>query len=299
MESAASRGRAPFSGKIGSSGPRSFARRLRTDAEFHGEWARRYPELKDEAIAETLADPAVMESFRTGDELPREFGLALDERVVEFPWVIARRPTGDVLDAGSALNHRVVLEPLLPSVRSLTITTFTPDAERELPGPRYVAADLRELPFEDRSFDTVVSISTLEHVGMDNSEYGSSEPRSDDPDREMGRALDELRRVLRPGGRLLLTVPYGRREDHGWLRQFDRRGLRRLLERSRMRLDELVVYRHTLAGWHVSGLWRASLARYRNFHAQPTPQRDCASAARAVACAELSLPPASGSSDQV
>jgi SAM-dependent methyltransferase len=299
MKHAASRGRVAYSGAIGGLHPRAFARRLRSDREFLDEFARRYPALKDEVLAEAMADPEIMERFRSGAELPPEFGLALDERLVEFPWVVAKAPSGDVLDAGSALNQRVALDRVLPLVRSLTITTFTPGAEEEHPGPRYVAADLRELPFDDESFDTVVSVSTLEHVGMDNSEYGSTEPRSEDPDKEMGRALDELRRVLRPGGRVLLTVPYGRNEDHGWLRQFNRRGLRRLLDRSGLRVDELIVYRHSLAGWQVSGLWRASLARYRNFHARPQPQRDCASAARAVACAELSLPSASGSSDQV
>lgn len=50
-------------------------------------------------------------------------------------------------------------------------------------------ADASELPFEDRSFDVAVCIEVLEHL---------FEPQ---------RALAEIRRILRPGGRLIVTVP--------------------------------------------------------------------------------------------
>ncbi len=55
--------------------------------------------------------------------------------------------------------------------------------------------DVRALPFEHESFDAVVSNSTLDHLeGID----------------EVATALGEIHRVLRPGGRLVLTVdnPY-------------------------------------------------------------------------------------------
>ena len=55
--------------------------------------------------------------------------------------------------------------------------------------------DVRAMPFEDESFDAVVSNSTLDHLeGID----------------EFATALGEIHRVIRPGGRLVLTVdnPY-------------------------------------------------------------------------------------------
>jgi len=53
---------------------------------------------------------------------------------------------------------------------------------------RYLAGSLTELPFANGAFDVVVCNSVLEHIPQD------------------GQALAEMRRVLRPGGRLVLTV---------------------------------------------------------------------------------------------
>ncbi|HVP39709.1 MAG TPA: class I SAM-dependent methyltransferase [Candidatus Saccharimonadales bacterium] len=56
---------------------------------------------------------------------------------------------------------------------------------------RLVQANVKQLPFPDRSFDRVVSVEMLEHVFR--------------PDRPA--AFAEMARVLRPGGRLALSTP--------------------------------------------------------------------------------------------
>jgi SAM-dependent methyltransferase len=54
-----------------------------------------------------------------------------------------------------------------------------------------IAADVRSLPFESGSFDLVISSSTLDHFR---------------DLRDLKPSLEELQRVLRPGGRLIVTV---------------------------------------------------------------------------------------------
>jgi len=64
------------------------------------------------------------------------------------------------------------------------------EAARRYPWLTVVEGDATALPFEDGSVDAVVMLDVLEHV---------PEPRA---------ALTEARRVLRPGGALVLSVPH-------------------------------------------------------------------------------------------
>jgi SAM-dependent methyltransferase len=247
-------------------------------------------------VAELLDDPAVLRGFAGGARFPVDLGPGFDERVVEYPWLLSRKPAGRVLDAGSVLNHAHILDRVLPRVAQLTITTLVPEPQ-SFPerGVDYVYADLRELPFADAAFDTVVCLSTLEHVGMDNEVYGAAEPRSENPEVEVARAAAELRRVTRPGGRVLLSVPFGRAEDHGWFRQLDAAGLDELLEAFGASSRDIAIYAYRSGGWRRADAALAADARYRtrNWAANPAEDAaapDRAAAARAVACVALTLP---------
>jgi SAM-dependent methyltransferase len=164
--------------------------------------------------------------------------------------VFAQRPTGRVLDAGSALNHDWALRRLVRHASDVHVVTLAPepDAFTDL-GVSYLYADLRDLPLRDASYDTIVSVSTLEHVGMDNAHYGAATPRVTDAAAAACAAVAELRRLLAPGGRLLMTVPFGRAEDHGWLRQFDRAALDELVSAAGAAQSELWVWRSGPRGW--------------------------------------------------
>jgi SAM-dependent methyltransferase len=240
-------------------------------------------------VKQALADPELRERFRTAAPLPSSYGAGLDERVVEHPWLLAQPLSGKLLDAGGALNHRHVVDHLLPRVSELCVATIEPEPVAFLQRRvSYVFADLRDLPFRDGYFDVVASISTLEHVGMDNTRYGVGTPRAPDPDRELDAALRELVRVLAPGGTLYFSVPYGAPEDHGWLRQFDRSGLERLIVAAKPSDVAVVVYRYAREGWQLSDLEAAADARYRDREREPRPPDD-ASNARAVACVRLTF----------
>ncbi len=224
---------------------------------------RRWIARHRRSVASVLADTDLRERFRGGERLPPSYGADLDERVVEFPWALAHAPSGRTLDAGSALNHRHVLPHFLACVSALHVVTLVPE-EVSFPelGVSYIYADLRELPMKDGFYDTVLSISTLEHVGMDNTGYGAEAARSVDPRAEARAAVRELRRVLAPEGRLLITFPYGAPEDHGWLRQLTREDVEDLIATVGPADAGVTVYRRASGGWQLSDLGESEDARY-------------------------------------
>jgi SAM-dependent methyltransferase len=91
-------------------------------------------------------------------------------------------------------------------------------------------ADVRDLPFPDATFDAIYSMGTIEHFD------------------ETERAVAEIARVLKPGGRAIVGVP--NRHDpflrpalvavlhavglygYGFEKSYSRRELRRMLERA-------------------------------------------------------------------
>jgi SAM-dependent methyltransferase len=92
-----------------------------------------------------------------------------------------------------------------------------------------VIADIAELPIEDGSLDAILCTEVLEHV------------------RGPHRAAAELRRVLAPGGRVLITVPFvGELHEEPYdFQRFTSHGLRALLEDAGF--TDIVV--RPLGGW--------------------------------------------------
>lgn len=267
---------------------RRLARRGRPVPAPRVPWTADYHVRHRRFIERVLDDPGLLERFRRNERLPRSFGVGFDERVIEYPWLLAHAPRGRVLDAGSTLNHEHVLRRFLPHCDDLHVVTLAaePQSFPEL-GVVYCYADVRDLPYPDRSFDTVVAASMLEHVGMDTTGYGAPAAKSSDPDHELDRALSELGRALAPEGQLLVTLPYGRAQDHGWFRQFGREDVTRLTTVPGWRARTATVYRYSREGWQLSDLDEASDERYWDHHRDPAVPEDRAAAARAVACLVL------------
>ena len=69
-------------------------------------------------------------------------------------------------------------------------------------------ADVRELPIPDNTFDKVLAVSTVEHIGLQNPEVLSDVLPPYDSDGDL-RAVCELVRVLKKGGDLIMTLPFG------------------------------------------------------------------------------------------
>ena len=249
-------------------------------------WSDEYNAAHAAFVGRALDDTPLVDAMRNGAALPPGYGSGFDERVVEFPWLASRRPEGLVLDAGSTLNHLHVLRRLRPHMKDLHIVTLAPE-DHAFPtlGVSYLYADLRKLPLDDGVYDEVVSISTLEHVGLDNSHFGADGPSSDDPQIASLAAADELRRVVRPGGTVLLTVPVGRPERFAWVRAFSLDELDGLVERFDPTDVDITYFCHA-GGWMRSDRDAVADARYRD-HLTAGPPRNGVVAAEAVACVAL------------
>jgi SAM-dependent methyltransferase len=138
-----------------------------------------------------------------------------DERPIELAWTLGRyRGEARVLDVGYAFAEPAWLAALLGLGAGELVGVDL--AEREVPGMTTVQADVRSLPFGARSFDVVFCVSTLEHVGGDNTRYDLAAEQ--EPEAPLA-ALRELRRVTTRSGKIYLTVPVGTTQESWFLRQ--------------------------------------------------------------------------------
>jgi SAM-dependent methyltransferase len=128
-------------------------------------------------------------------------------RYLELPETLREldaRPGERVLDLASPKLLAVVLARSGTEVVSVDQLDSEIESWRKLaagePRLSFQVADGRALPFEAASFDHAYSVSVLEHI---------PEPGDE-------QALRELARVTRPGGRVVVTLPYAREYREEW-----------------------------------------------------------------------------------
>jgi SAM-dependent methyltransferase len=157
-----------------------------------------------------------------------------NERAVEIPlvWAIVRGAAPErVLEVGNVLGHYF-------PVRHRVVDKY----ER--------ASHVENIDVLDvgppRSYDLIVSISTLEHTGYNE--------RPLEPDKPW-RAIRHLQRCLAPGGRLVVTLPMGYNPH-----------LDGMLREGRIPLDDPMCLRRISAGnsWREAAWEDIRDARYRH-----------------------------------
>lgn len=142
-------------------------------------------------------DPAIPDAdAATGERfVPEGWGgrLIAIEHESRYRWAEGLARDRDVLDVACGVGYgtAILAEAGARRVLGVDVSPGAVDDARGRAGDRaeFAVGDLHNLPCEDRSFDLVTCLETIEHVA--------------DPD----RALSELRRVLRPDGLLLLSSP--------------------------------------------------------------------------------------------
>jgi hypothetical protein len=249
-------------------------------------WSFGYTAYKRGRIAQILGE----DTFDP-ERMSAGYGDRLDERIVEYPWFFSRLPAGPgaLLDAGSILNYEFLLKhPRLDS-KSVFVSTLAPEAECFWGrGVSYVFEDLRQTCYRDGFFDWVVSLSTIEHIGMDNTMLYTADASKRESDRQAYlQAVLEFARVLKRGGTLYLSVPFGARKDHGWFQIFDAPMVDRLIEAFHPARMTETHFRYAPGGWVRSNREQSRDATFFDIHQRRIYDPDFAAASRAVVCLEL------------
>jgi len=198
------------------------------------------------------------ERWRREHYLPSLLGLIVN------PFYFARRGlrdelgrhfpalTGEVLDVGCGCKP---YRALVPATRYVGLDVDNPFTRKVAAAD--VFYDGGGFPLPDESFDAVLCSQVLEHVFM--------------PDKFLG----EIHRVLRPGGRLLLAVPF-MWDEHEQPHDFGRYssfGLRALLERDGF---EVIEQRKSMADFgaltQLASAWLFKVVQTRSKRVNLTTQ---------------------------
>jgi SAM-dependent methyltransferase len=171
---------------------------------------------------------------------------SVNERAAEIPYVFrglaGLGPGARVLDVG-ATESTVAL-----SLASLgyEVTAIDPRPyPLSHPRLRAVVGTIEDWA-ADGTFDAVVCLSTIEHIGL--GAYGVERDADSDADRA---AMKRLLELTAPAGRLLLTTRFGRAAVGELERTYDRAGLDALLEGWEVE-DVTFVQRTDEQTWEVS-----------------------------------------------
>ncbi|HSV43478.1 MAG TPA: class I SAM-dependent methyltransferase [Candidatus Bathyarchaeia archaeon] len=161
-------------------------------------------------------------AFRKKSFLKR---VVVNERIIEIPFTIkaltAIHDGGKVLDLGCMESTL----PLFMAGLGFQVTGFDfREYPYVMPNFEFVKGDILKLPFADDTYDAVTCVSTLEHIGIG---FYDDPQNSAQPD---FLAMTQIRRVLRPGGLLVLSVPFGQFHVNHQQRVYDHARLTQLLE---------------------------------------------------------------------
>ncbi|PIR62140.1 MAG: hypothetical protein COY81_02535 [Candidatus Pacebacteria bacterium CG_4_10_14_0_8_um_filter_43_12] len=173
--------------------------------------------------------------------------LDVNERIIEVPWVYSQlnfKKKGKVLDIGW-------LESTLPI--SLATAGFSVTGldirSGELTHPNFegLVGDICETKLPSNSFDYVILLSTLEHIGL-NTLYGRAASGSSDK-----KAVEQCLRVLKLSGKLLITTPVAKQAAvNDFMRIYTPAILKRLVRNGAIESLEFFKANQNRTAWSVT-----------------------------------------------
>lgn len=127
------------------------------------------------------------------------------DRDIEWSWISSQMPSGpgEALDFGNGGSFL----GLIAAQRGFHVTAVDLGPVQwsyAHPNLRFMEGDILKLPLPKDHFDLVINCSTVEHVGLAG-RYGVTKSC---PDGDL-EAMVHLRKLLKPGGAMLVTIPVG------------------------------------------------------------------------------------------
>lgn len=133
--------------------------------------------------------------------------LAPTDRYIEYHFAIKNlpKPPAKILDVGcSGSFFPLLLAAFGYETYGIDIRNYPILNKLQFDNFTFVKEDIRKTSFPDSFFDAITAISTIEHIGI-SGRYGESQDLSDDK-----KAIDEMKRILKPKGIIILTIPFGK-----------------------------------------------------------------------------------------
>ena len=252
-------------------------------------WSPGYSEYKYDFIGKVLNSPGI-EDFRRG-VLPKGYGYRLDERAVEYPWFFSRLKDGEItiLDAGSVLNFpQILCSEQLKNKRLYVCTLHYEGTYPTTSSPSYIYEDLRDTCFKDGFFDAICSLSTIEHIGMDNTMlYTDDLDKKENNSRAYVDYLKECSRILKKDGTLYLSMPYGKYTNFGWFQIFNREMVQDVIDTFKPAMHSLTYFRYTNDQWMFSTEVACGDGNYFDINTNHQFEKDYLAASRCVVCLQL------------
>ena len=107
----------------------------------------------------------------------------------------------------------------------------------------FVQGNFFDINLPAESFDCVICISTIEHIGL---------PAYNIKPFDQGdkKAIEKINTLLKKGGKLILTVPFGKAIVNQFERNYDQKSLNQLIKM--FKIDEFEIYERSKSGWILS-----------------------------------------------
>lgn len=173
------------------------------------------------------------------------YSEVISERIVEYPLMFSRlqylgeKEKRKILDVGCYYSNFPI------QLATMGFKTWAIDPEPYLlthPNFVFVNGDVTDTEFKSNTFDVVTSVSTIEHIGIGH--YKDQVEKDGDK-----KAISEIRRIMKPKGKLLISIPVNKTFRIGKTQRFyDTKSINELLS-PEFKLQEVVYFRELKDKW--------------------------------------------------